>query len=77
MPRAGRRVLGDKEQALGGASDWANVECRGAPACCCRRLPRIGQQSERDIQTDEDRHLPCRRREHTANNQHITYPFKA
>jgi hypothetical protein len=71
MPRAGRRVLGDKEQALG-ASDWANVECRGAR----RRLPRIGTKV-RDTQTDEDRHLPCRRREHTANNQHITYPFKA
>lgn len=48
------RRTGDKEQALA-ASDWANVECRGALLLLlCRRLP--------ERHTDRlmtDRRLPC------------------
>ena len=48
------RRAGDKEQALA-ASDWANVECRGALLLLlCRRLP--------ERHTDRlmtDRRLPC------------------
>lgn len=67
MPRAD-----DKEQALAlQATGQRNVECRGAGDF------HVLARKVRDIQTDEDYpSLPCRRREHTANNQHITYSFK-